>query len=351
MQHRIRVCLLQYFIMHFYSSAVILKGRLSLLLLLSITIAKVNGQNTSIASDMVPIGGTNSLAVGFEALRWNSGMANTALGHKSLQQNTSGKANTAAGFQSLIGNTSGGANTAIGYLSLFANTIGGGNSALGYQALANNTTGHYNTGVGYQTLYSSIGGFGNTGIGNNSLYSLTTGKNNTAIGDSAGFNATGDGHVLLGKMAGISEQGNNKLYISNAQAQTILYGDFVTGQLLVGNKTPTNYQFKGNHSLNIMGGLRADSIRVAPIAQWADHVFASEYDLISIKELDSFIKTYQHLPNIPSALEVNTNGLEIGNFYMRILQKVEELTLYVIQQEKKLNEQQQQLDLLRHNEK
>jgi trimeric autotransporter adhesin len=333
--------------MQFYSNAGSLKGTWFLLLLLSVTMASVNGQNTSISTDMVPIGGTNSLAVGFEALRWNSGIANTALGHKSLQQNTSGIANTAAGFQSLIANTSGGANTGIGYLSLFANTMGGGNSALGYQALANNTTGHYNTGIGYQTLYSSVGGFGNTGVGNNALYMLTSGKNNTAIGDSAGFNTVGDGLVLLGKMAGIGELGSNKLYISNAQAQTILYGDFVTGQLLVGNKTPANYQFRGKHSFNVIGGIRADSIRVAPITQWADHVFGDDYDLISIKELDTFIKTHQHLPNIPSAVEVSANGLEIGNFYMRILQKVEELTLYVIQQEKKLNEQQQLIDQLR----
>jgi hypothetical protein len=120
----------------------------------------------------------------------------------------------------------------------------------------------------------------------------------------------------------------------------MLYGDFQSGQLLAGVPVPTGYAFKGNRTLNVVNGILADSVRVSPTEQWADYVFDEDYKLPSLKELDTYVKTNRHLPEIPNAKEVATNGIELGEMNAKLLKKVEELTLYIIQQEKKMESQQ-----------
>lgn len=68
-----------------------------------------------------------------------------------------------------------------------------------------------------------------------------------------------------------------------------------------------------------------------------DYVFEEEYPLLSLDELQHFIITHHHLPEIPSASEVKENGIELGNMNKLLLQKIEELTLYTIEQEEKIN--------------
>ena len=183
-------------------------------------------------------------------------------------------------------------------------------------------------------LYSNTAGSYNAANGGSALYSNTTGNNNIAIGDSAGFKSLGSGNIYLGKRAGYYETGSNKLYIGNDSAKTILYGNMATGQVLLGNKQPNGYVFKGTRTLNVLGGIIADSVRVALSSAWADHVFEKDYPLQSLEELNNFIKTHKHLPNIPSAKEVAANGIELGSMNAKLLEKIEELTLYILQQQK-----------------
>ncbi|UZT99320.1 hypothetical protein ODZ84_07040 [Chryseobacterium fluminis] len=70
----------------------------------------------------------------------------------------------------------------------------------------------------------------------------------------------------------------------------------------------------------------------------ADFVFASDYDLKPIQEVEKFISEKNHLPEIPSAKEMTENGVEIGNFQIKLLQKIEELTLYLISQNKEIED-------------
>jgi len=70
----------------------------------------------------------------------------------------------------------------------------------------------------------------------------------------------------------------------------------------------------------------------------ADFVFASDYDLKPIQEVEKFISEKNHLPEIPSAKEMTENGVEIGNFQIKLLQKIEELTLYLISQNKEIQD-------------
>ena len=67
---------------------------------------------------------------------------------------------------------------------------------------------------------------------------------------------------------------------------------------------------------------------------WFDHVFANDYKLRSLQEVEQFIKANNHLPEIPSAAEVNENGYSLSDMQGKLLMKVEELTLYIIEQQK-----------------
>lgn len=73
---------------------------------------------------------------------------------------------------------------------------------------------------------------------------------------------------------------------------------------------------------------------------WPDLVFEENYKLMSLKQLDSFIHINKHLPGIPSEEVVLKNGQDVGEFQVLQQQKIEELTLYAIEQEKRLNQQQ-----------
>jgi hypothetical protein len=80
---------------------------------------------------------------------------------------------------------------------------------------------------------------------------------------------------------------------------------------------------------------------------WFDHVFEKDYKLMSLSELEQFIKTNKHLPEIPSEKEVKENGINLGEMQGKLLLKIEELTLYIIEQEKQLKELQKQINELK----
>ncbi|MDD2688513.1 MAG: hypothetical protein WC142_04325, partial [Bacteroidales bacterium] len=71
---------------------------------------------------------------------------------------------------------------------------------------------------------------------------------------------------------------------------------------------------------------------------WPDYVFANDYNLMSLKELEAFIKINKHLPKIPSSTEVKENGVQLGEMNAVLLEKIEELTLYIIELEKRISE-------------
>ena len=73
-------------------------------------------------------------------------------------------------------------------------------------------------------------------------------------------------------------------------------------------------------------------------------MFENDYDLMSLGDLRLFIATYKHLPDVPSAKEVTENGQNLGEMNTILLKKVEELTLYVLQQEERIKNLESQLD-------
>ena len=91
----------------------------------------------------------------------------------------------------------------------------------------------------------------------------------------------------------------------------------------------------GNHKLAVEGSIGAREIKVEANG-WSDFVFYDDYKLPTLKEVENHIKEKGHLKDIPSAKEVEKNGFFLGAMDAKLLQKIEELTLYTIEQEKKI---------------
>ncbi|MEC7262606.1 MAG: hypothetical protein VXW38_02630 [Bacteroidota bacterium] len=86
--------------------------------------------------------------------------------------------------------------------------------------------------------------------------------------------------------------------------------------------------------LTVKGKIHAEEVKVDLSVPGPDYVFKQGYDLKSLEEVQSYIKEHGHLPNIPSAKQMEENGIDLGEMNMKLLEKIEELTLYVIELEK-----------------
>ncbi|MCH5718179.1 hypothetical protein [Niabella hibiscisoli] len=101
------------------------------------------------------------------------------------------------------------------------------------------------------------------------------------------------------------------------------------------------------------GRILAKEIKVVSGAttSWPDYVFNPNYELTPLSELEQFIKTHQHLPEVPSAKEVAANGIEVGANQALLLKKIEEITLHLIDLNKKVAELQQENQALKKAER
>ena len=103
--------------------------------------------------------------------------------------------------------------------------------------------------------------------------------------------------------------------------------------------------------LGVKGKIAAEEVKVAVYSNWPDYVFETDYSLPTLQEVEAHIKTSGHLKDIPSAKEVADNGIFLGDMNAKLLQKIEELTLYTIQQQKELETQQEKLEVQQENNK
>lgn len=107
-----------------------------------------------------------------------------------------------------------------------------------------------------------------------------------------------------------------------------VYMSLVKGKLGIGTTNP------GSWKLAVNGNIRAKEVKVE--TGWSDFVFENDYNLPTLEEVEKYINEKRHLKDIPSAEEVAENGIFLGEMDAKLLQKIEELTLYAIQQEKEL---------------
>ena len=92
------------------------------------------------------------------------------------------------------------------------------------------------------------------------------------------------------------------------------------------------------YRLAVAGNVIAEEIKIALQTNWPDYVFETNYKLPTLDEVEKYIKANGHLINMPNAEEVKNNGIQLGEMNTKLLEKIEELTLYIIDQQKKINE-------------
>ena len=98
--------------------------------------------------------------------------------------------------------------------------------------------------------------------------------------------------------------------------------------------------------LTVNGTIHAKEVKVDLTGSLADFVFTPTYKLMSLSEVEQFVKINKHLPEVPSAAEVSKNGMSMGEMENKLLQKVEELTLYMIDQQKTIDQQSAKIEEL-----
>lgn len=123
-----------------------------------------------------------------------------------------------------------------------------------------------------------------------------------------------------------STGGGNSVWMSSGDDINYTNGN-------VGIKTSA----QSNYALAVGGHIIGEEVKVQLQADWPDYVFANQYDLPTLEEVQNHINQKGHLINIPTATEVEANGLELGEMNRLLLEKIEELTLYLIELNKEVN--------------
>ncbi len=122
------------------------------------------------------------------------------------------------------------------------------------------------------------------------------------------------------------------------------------GQIGMGVKPEdlTDFDATG-YRLHVRNGIITEKVKVALLnsSDWMDTVFHEDYCLRSLKEVESYVKENKHLPDVPSADELVNTGIDVMKMDATLLQKIEELTLYTIEQQRLIDEMQHQINLLR----
>jgi hypothetical protein len=113
----------------------------------------------------------------------------------------------------------------------------------------------------------------------------------------------------------------------------------VNGNVLIGDPSVVT-SLPANYKLFVQTGILTERVRVAVngSGQWADYVFANDYKLNKLSDVEAYINKNKHLPDVPSAEEVVKQGVDLGQMDALLLKKIEELTLYVIEQDKRIKQ-------------
>lgn len=153
---------------------------------------------------------------------------------------------------------------------------------------------------------------------------------------SIGSSPTSGSFIDLGD-TGSPTNGIIRAYVING-----LQAEFNLG----GIRTAGINELGGNTMID--GNLESKKVKVtATPGTVPDYVFAKDYKLRSLQELEAFVNTNKHLPNIPSAKQVEKNGQDVGDMQLKLLEKVEELVLYTIEQQKQLQDQKKEIEELK----
>jgi trimeric autotransporter adhesin len=349
--------------------------------------------------------GSNNIHFGSNAGRFSTGSANTFIGGFAGYSNT-GQDNlflgSAAGFNNTTGSnnicigsnagrlSNGLSNTFVGYLAGF-NTTGSNNLFMGDASGVDNLAGNGNVFLGPSAGRYHVSGDNNTYVGNNArgtspglitnatsigANALASTSNTVVLGNAATtITGTGLSAGLSGlRLANITSAtpaqsgGANKALSVDAAGNVILVGIVGATTTAVGGPVAENWKeadgylynnstngvvIKGTgldgNSLIVKGGVLSKevNVKVEGSEAWPDYVFKPNYKRMTLGEVEKFISINGHLPNIPSATEMAATGNNLGKTDVKLLEKVEELTLYLLDMKKANDAQAAELKALK----
>jgi hypothetical protein len=163
---------------------------------------------------------------------------------------------------------------------------------------------------------------------------VSGGNSNSTIAEFVPYTYVNDGKNRLDIRVGDWNNNNN----SGSSKMSILSNGFIG----VGTENPL-------YKLDVCGTIRAKEVKVDLQGTCVpDFVFKKDYKLMSLNELEKFVITKQHLPEIASEKDMTESGLNMKEFQMKLLQKMEEMTLYIIEQNKKNEKQEHELKILKN---
>lgn len=253
------------------------------------------------------------------------------------------------------------------YGNSFINASSGGNmfrvgsSTGSYLAFDNNEIAGKNNSNGSSLLYLQYWG-GNLSLCDNNDGKVGIGTSSPSaklqITDGVDASLSAHGFLVMGALTGTNMVlDNNEIQARNngaaasmflqASGGDLLISPFETGQVGIGISSAANLP-DPSYLLAVDGKAIMEEIRVEMSGSWPDYVFEDSYPLKSLDELEKHILEHKHLPGIPKGSLIAQEGFDLGDMQRRVVEKVEELTLYVIELNKGMEELKHENQLLKH---
>jgi hypothetical protein len=236
------------------------------------------------------------------------------------------------------------------------------NWRIGMSATPGFTTSMATSHVEYVTYGSSAGqGFAVGVNGGQSSFEVTGSNHNAFFRGNVGIGTTApDGFQVNAQLANETAQSTSNVRIGMLgstpriildKAGSVPFEiDNAGGQLRIFNPGAVRFVVNSNGyvgigtaapdaALTVKGNIHTNEVKVDLLGAVApDYVFEPTYDLKPLAEIETYIKENKHLPEVPSAKEMEKNGVQLGEMNMLLLRKIEELTLYILDQDKEIKE-------------
>jgi hypothetical protein len=195
--------------------------------------------------------------------------------------------------------------------------------------------------IGTQTYMGNL--HVHEGTGN--LASIYITPSTTVSGDSSKIFMGEDAIAYYG-MYWLYDGSSNNMQLFGKSGSTI-YGPHFSVNRNTGNAA-FGSTFATGYKLSVSGKIICEELRVNLVASWPDYVFKKDYSLLPVEQLGSYVEENGHLPNVPAAAEIEKTGFDVGNMQKIMMEKIEELSLYIIEQQKQIKELKEQVNELQN---
>jgi hypothetical protein len=210
-------------------------------------------------------------------------------------------------------------------------TLNGATGNAAFSGALTGTSATFTGNFGIGTTNTDIGGSGDRTLtlqGTNVRSTIQLSNTSTGTNGIAGSLKAFNSNTFIGSVDmfadGAANSGGFQFYTVNAGTNIAAMRIASTGNVSIGTHNPQGYK------LAVAGNVIAESVKVALQGNWPDYVFKPNNKLRSLAEVEKFVQENNHLPEMPSEEEVQKEGINLGQMDAKLLQKIEELTLYMI---------------------